>query len=901
MKKYLLCCTAVFLTAMLFAQQPAAKWKASIETQKVFIENKGQFNGGDQLPGSKILYGTDQGPCMIYFTKNGLTYRFDKKEVEPRDKEEEDGDAKSAMEREEQEHRVKITTDVVHMEWLNANPDAEVMAMEPTHNYYSYSVGGKNINHVQACQRLVYKNLYPNIDIEYVFHPGQGIEYTLILNSGADISQVKMKYSDAAKIFIDGKGNTHLSTLFGDIIDHAPSTANILDYVNGVPVDSRFIKNGNTISFELGNYDHSRPLIIDPWTTVPAMPSANSVFYIKADSVGNAFIYGGDSPFRLEKYDSSGVLQWTYNTAYSGSNWFGALCVDKAGNSYITCGSGAAITKVDTGANFKWSNTAPSAPSFAIEYWAMDFNCDQSQLYVGGTRDVPFSFDFHGDVFQMDMTSGAISNYVSVVHPSFSGGFGAFNEVRSMCFSPNGNLYYLTLDTVGSITQGLSINYGQPSSYHFPYYMPYSNGGVGQGQNNIRATAQYLYTTDGRILHKRDIFTGLVIDSAIIPSGSQYNNSGIAIDTCGNVYVGAQQKVIKYDANLNFDTSAATPEAVYDVSIAANGDVLACGHNFAVALNMSSCGQVKTICQIVTVPLSATTNQTNIGCGSQCTGTATGNPVNGTAPYTYSWPGGVTTQTDTGLCAGSYTVTITDASGGTATAAVTITQGNLPADTITSNKNIMCSGDSARICNTAGGSVTYAWNNGATTPCIEVTSAGNYYVTITDNNNCTAESNHINIAVHPLPPVSISVNGDTLTAYNSPTYQWYYNGNPIHGAISSTYIATQSGDYSVAVTDTNGCAVLSSKATVLTGIENLAGDGTLKVYPNPLETGSWHLEVTDQWIGGQCEVYDASGKLVYKATIRNHQSEISLNIAAGVYLMKVNSGQKSLALKLIRL
>ena len=195
MKKYLLCCAAFFLTVILFAQQSPVKWKASIETRKVFIENKGQFIGGDQLPDSKILFGTDEGPCMIYFTNNGLTYRLDKREVERDNKEAEREEGKSALTREEDEHRVKVTTDVVHMEWIGADPNAQIVAMQPAHDYYSYSVNDKNINHAQAYGKLVYKNLYPNIDVEYVFHPQDGIKYSLILHPGADVSQVKMIYS----------------------------------------------------------------------------------------------------------------------------------------------------------------------------------------------------------------------------------------------------------------------------------------------------------------------------------------------------------------------------------------------------------------------------------------------------------------------------------------------------------------------------------------------------------------------------------------------------------------------------------------------------------------------------------------------------------------------------------
>ncbi len=74
------------------------------------------------------------------------------------------------------------------------------------------------------------------------------------------------------------------------------------------------------------------------------------------------------------------------------------------------------------------------------------------------------------------------------------------------------------------------------------------------------------------------------------------------------------------------------------------------------------------------LPLDATTSQTNVTCNIGCNGTATATPSGGVAPYTYSWsPSGGTSATATGLCPGTYTVTIGDAIGGSITRSVTIT------------------------------------------------------------------------------------------------------------------------------------------------------------------------------------------------------------------------------------
>ncbi len=892
MKKHLLGSSLFLFSLVAFTQTSSTAWKTNFEPRKVFIENKSQFNNHVKEAGSEILFGSERNHCCIYFTKSGLVYRFEKNE---RKHVEEDG-YKTEKNREQEEHEIKTTTNVVQLTWQNSNPSVEIIPLEKASDYFSYEVNGKGVNHVNAFSKLLYKNIYPGIDAEYVFHAQEGIKYSLIVHPGADISQVKMKYSGVSKISADESGNIHFKTLFGDIIDHAPIT--FYEFADNATIESHFIQNGKTISFSLGNYDKTQTVIVDPWTTVPTLPSANSAFYIKTDTSGNAYVYGGDSPFRLVKYNSTGAIQWTYNTSWTGGDWFGALATNRNGNCFITRGSEAALTKIDSSGAFKWTNSPPGAPANAIEYWTLDFNCDQTELYVGGTKDVPFSFTFRGTLFKMNINNGSVISSVDVVFPTFGFGSIGFNEIRSMCAAPNGNMYYLTLDTVGAVSPAMTVQFGKRSGYAFPYYLPYSNGGTGQGQNNIRVTSNYIYTTDGVNVHKRDINTGVIIDSAVIASGSLNNNSGVAIDSCGNVYVGAQDKVLKYDADLNLITTAATPEAVYDISISRNGDVLASGHNFAVALNMSACTQIKQICYLTML---ANATSTNANCG-QCNGTAIATPVNGTAPFSYLWSNGQTTQTANSLCAGPYTVTITDVNSNTATAAVTISQtGGAGSASISTGTPIMCAGDSSQIC--LGATYTsYLWNTGATTQCIIAHNAGNYYVTVTDANGCTASSNHLAINVYPLPPVSISVNGDTLTAFNAVTYQWYLNGSAIPGATSNVYVANQNGNYTVAVTDTNGCTVLSNPTYMNgTGINELLSEGKISVYPNPLQKGNWHLEISKEWMNAVCEIFDAGGRLIYKADIKNFKSEIQLNVASGIYMMKLKAGEKIASVELVKL
>jgi hypothetical protein len=221
----------------------------------------------------------------------------------------------------------------------------------------------------------------------------------------------------------------------------------------------------------------------------------------------------------------------------------------------------------------------------------------------------------------------------------------------------------------------------------------------------------------------------------------------------------------------------------------------------------------------------------------------------------------------------------------------------LASPNIYASQSQFCASDSALIC-AATIYTNYIWNNGGLNQCITTSQAGNYYVTVTDANGCTAESNHLAVSVLPHPLVSISVTGDTLSVYGAVTRQWYLNGSAINGATSNVYIASQGGSYTVMVTDTNGCAATSS-AVIISGIENVGEEDVVSVYQ--LTSGLWQLTVGNNYIGATEEIFDANGRLVFKSEIRSPKSEINFSAAQSVYLLRISSSKSSVVRKLVKL
>lgn len=350
-------------------------------------------------------------------------------------------------------------------------------------------------------------------------------------------------------------------------------------------------------------------------------------------------------------------------------------------------------------------------------------------------------------------------------------------------------------------------------------------------------------------------------------------------------------------------------------------------------------------------------------CSGTCNATATANATNGYPPYTYLWlPGNSTSPAITNVCPGAnYSVTIRDSLGFTVLDSITIPAITPPTVTISATDTTFCAGEQTQICatgnypvynwssmGTAGNCITatqagsyqvtvsdnnqctaqsntatittypapqatvtatkynmcasdsslvcvnqsfdsYLWNTGETGNCIYARLAGNYYLTVTDQNSCTALSSPAAINVYPQPPVSISANGNVLTVYNTTNCQWYLNSNPISGATDSVYVADVSGYYTVSVTDSNGCTAFSNSIFVNSiGIEELTGN-VLLVYPNPAN-GSVTIAIDKHLIGITLSVIDVTGRTVATVQLQTLNSKLETSLLAnGVYFVAVGN------------
>lgn len=220
----------------------------------------------------------------------------------------------------------------------------------------------------------------------------------------------------------------------------------------------------------------------------------------------------------------------------------------------------------------------------------------------------------------------------------------------------------------------------------------------------------------------------------------------------------------------------------------------------------------------------------NVSCFGGSNGSAYGIPANGHSPYTYSWaPGGQTTDTITGLSAGTYTITISDTISCSATATVTIKQPAAALSCTLNTFNIKCNGGvgSATAAGAGGTSpYTYSWTpGGESTASATGLSAGTYVVNVTDSAGCTTsasttitEPGAMSVTVSG-PSIICTGSSGTLTANvsggTSPYSSYVWTPGNLNGS-SITISPASAQTYTVVVTDANGCTA-SGQIAVATG------------------------------------------------------------------------------------
>jgi hypothetical protein len=340
---------------------------------------------------------------------------------------------------------VSGTGAVLRMRLLGANKNAQVAGADQLPGTTNYFLGKDPQNwrtNVVNYRKVSYSEVYPGIDLVYYGNQRQ-LEYDFVVSAGSDPGAIKVSFAGARGVRLDGKtGDLVLRTNKGEVRFHKPvayqaeagqdKLASSTEPKNFV--ESSFVLDAkNRVTFQLGSYDHSRALVIDPtlgYSTYLGGTGNDYATSVAVDSTGSAYV-----------------------TGYTSSTNFPTV----AGSFQTTCGGGTACSTTHINAFVSKLNSTGTALVYSsylggsTKDYGYGIAVDGSgNAFIAGTT---YSVDFPATAGSYQPTCGAGlcadgAGFITEVNPTGSGlvystylGGTNTNQTNAIALDSSGNAY----------------------------------------------------------------------------------------------------------------------------------------------------------------------------------------------------------------------------------------------------------------------------------------------------------------------------------------------------------------------------------------------------------------------------------------------------------------------------
>ena len=379
---------------------------------------------------------------------------------------------------------------VVRMRLVGENLSAQITAanqLPGKSNYYLGNDPKKWQTNVSQYARVAYKNIYPGIDLAYYGEQSK-LEFDFIIAPESSPAPIDFAFSGAKQLATDASGNLIVSSAAGDVVLHRPVA---YQQQNGTRqlVDARFaLKGKNQVSFDLGSYDHSRELVIDPTVTYSTYLGGLA----EDDGLGIAF-------------DGSGAAYVTGETESTNFPTLGGVAPNTNAGSFD-----AFVTKVAAdGLTLVYSTYVGGSGSDSGNFIAVDASGDA--IVAGGTSSSDFPVTT--GAFQTSFKGGSLDAFIFKLNP------GGTALTYSTYLGGTGTDFAVGLALDGS---GNAYVVGSTGSTDFPTLNPIQK--------------QLNGTTNGFVT-KLNASGSALLYSTWLGGGTGDFASAIAVDSSGNAYV----------------------------------------------------------------------------------------------------------------------------------------------------------------------------------------------------------------------------------------------------------------------------------------------------------------------------------------------------------------------------
>lgn len=464
---------------------------------------------------------------------------------------------------------------------------------------------------------------------------------------------------------------------------------------------------------------------------------------------------------------------------------------------------------------------------------------------TGGTT--PYTYIWSNGATTQDLNGLAMGTYSCSIHDASNCEFNT--SVISINNSSNGltvSSAIIANETCGNNTGGINISITGGTA---PYTYTWSNGATTQDISGVHGGTYTVTVRDNSGCSTIRTYTVQNLSGTFV-----YNGQTISNETCGN---GQGAINISYSGGVTPVTylwsNGATTE---DISL------LSAGTYSVVLTDASGCSISHA--NITVYDLSGTLSANNLSVQNEVCGNAQG-AVNisvsgGTTPYTFTWSNGASTEDLSGLSAGNYSCSVTDAAGCryVVNSFIINEQGTLAVTNSVVVNSICANLGFINLTTTGAAPIVYAWNTGATTEDLAGLNAGNYSCTITDAMGCSTVFN-ASISATGVPVITLnSVTNDNCfqgtgaidinITSGTPGYSYQWS----NGMTTQDISALTAGTYSCVATDNNNCK--DTIVQVVTNVTPFSATGVVTdASCGTCNNGS--IDVTTSNPGGQSLFY----------------------------------------------
>ncbi|MDP4237773.1 MAG: hypothetical protein Q8919_15125, partial [Bacteroidota bacterium] len=528
--------------------------------QSSFIENKGQLADqfGKSMP--EVLYTYNANGLRCYLTESGMNFIFSKS-VNPANSSSDISDPITRRLRLRQSDTLILRR--LDMRFAGANPHPRVEAIGMTNGYFNYYLANCSLWGVHGYSKIVYHDLYPNIDLT-IYTTETSVKYDFIVHPGGDPNVIAMQYSGMDSMSTSADGKFRVFTPLGTMEEDAPYSYQLNQLAHNVlpqnvareEVPSGFAISDGSLRFRIGSYDKSRDLVIDPvrrmWGTYfggnttdnaqsPVVDKGNNIIFCGTTTSNSAIatsgavqtVFGGGHDAYLAKFTTDGALIWA--TYYGGSSdeFCGGVALDSSDNLilYGETHSASGIATVGSHQTVRGGNIDAFLAKFdntGARQWATYFGGDGTEA-VAGNRGV--AVDHGGHIYITGSTSST-SNLATVGAMQTTLNGNAFDNFLAR-FNSTGSLLWATYYGGAMDEYGLCL---AAENTDLNFYV----GGYTASTTNISTTTGFQANYgggnyDGFIAKFNSQFGAQIWASYCGGPGLDYV-TGLCIDTAGQIY-----------------------------------------------------------------------------------------------------------------------------------------------------------------------------------------------------------------------------------------------------------------------------------------------------------------------------------------------------------------------------